>query len=386
LAVWICRRRGLLEGLLGAVVFSFSFVLVLYGSEARGYSSLLFFSLLCFALFESYRERPSLNLALCFWTSALLALLSHFTFLHFYAALLVWSFLLWRREGKPTGRDWVFLHGVPIVLSLMSLGILFTKLQIAGGPQGSRLEVLINALSVPYGGTELSLANLDAGVLSLGLAALLFCILLGEVIRQIRAGQSEGWFYLLMVILVPLVLLVLLRPEVFVLRYVLLSIFFGYFVFIQFLAHLLRRDMVGRILAGVLLGAFILGNANLLGKLLSYGRGQYSEALKFIAKNSLQDEIIIGSDQDFRNSLLVAYYAPRAATGKSFRYRGAQFPNPTEATWVITHTQDPFEVPQPVLSESGLTLAAVFESAPLSGFRWFVYCKESQCPAVVSVN
>ncbi|MBN8549573.1 MAG: hypothetical protein J0M12_09680, partial [Deltaproteobacteria bacterium] len=51
LAVWICHRRGLLEGLLGAVVFSFSFVLVLYGSEARGYSSLLFFSLLCFALF-----------------------------------------------------------------------------------------------------------------------------------------------------------------------------------------------------------------------------------------------------------------------------------------------------------------------------------------------
>lgn len=385
LAVRICLRQGVIEGLLGALVFSFSYILILYGSEARGYSGLLFFAVLCFELSKSYRREPRWIAAVCFWLSAVLGLLSHFAFLHFYAALLIGTWSLWRRGSKPSVGELLRLHLVPAAISCFLVVARLSNLLVAGGPQGSRLEVLINSLTVPYGGGELSISNLDGGVLLLGLAALVLLVLVTEIVQKIRSKQEDGLFFLVLVLGGPLVLLVVFRPQVFVVRYVLLSIFFGYFVFVGFLARLLRRDFPGRVLAGVLLGLFILGNASLLDKLFRYGRGEYVRALEFISSNSSQEAIVIGSDQDFRNSLLVEYFAARAAPGKTFRYVDRQYPHPTEATWVITHSQDQFEAPPADLPDSGLTLAAVFDSAPLSGLRWFVYCKESQCPAVVSV-
>lgn len=386
LATYVCLQEGVLEGLLGALAFSFSYILILYSSEARGYSSLLFFSLLCFVIARRYRCEPSIPAALSFWLSAFLALLSHFTFLHFYAALLLWTIVEWKRSGKSSVLRLLQLHTIPLLACAALFATRFLNLTIAGGPQGSRLDVLINSLSVPFGGGELSISNLEAGVLLLGLAVFAVVVLTAEIVQQIKAKQEDAWFFFILVLVAPVILLVVFRPEVFVVRYILLSIFFAYFVFVKFLARLLRRDFAGRVIAGVILGLYILGNANMLDKLYRHGRGQYAQALDFIAAHSEQETITIGSDQDFRNGVLVGYFGARVRHGKTFRYIDHQFPAPSEADWVITHSQDPYEIPPAELPESKLTLAATFDSAALSGLRWFVYCREGHCPVIVGLR
>ena len=57
-----------------------------------------------------------------------------------------------------------------------------------------------------------------------------------------------------------------------------------------------------------LLAVFVAGNAVNTGNLLRFGRGQYLAALRFMERNSEGREVVITSDHDFRNGMLVNYY------------------------------------------------------------------------------
>jgi hypothetical protein len=383
LAVIASFRRGALEGLFGSILFTCSYVVILYGTEARGYSSLIFFALLSFLLLQNFFRHSAMWLALCFSLSSILGMLSHFSFIPFYAALFVWSFFqLLGKKHKLIFSDFLLLNLLPSTTAAAIYIDRFSKLTFAGGPQGSRLEVLVNAVSVPYGGYELSISNLDAGAVALGLAAVILALLFIEIVQEIRAGRSDAWFLFLVVFCAPVILLFVVQPHVFVLRYILLSSVFSYLLAGGFLARMYRRDSAGAAASSILIVAFVIGNGFLFQKLVVSGRGQYREALEFIAENSPQKEIYIGGNQDFRNALLVEYFGERSNTGKSFHYVEGQYPETTKAEWVIIQTQDQLLKPEAKLSDGNLTLSAVFDSAPLSGLRWFVYCRGTACPVI----
>lgn len=380
LAVGMHFQKGREEGFIAAVLFSLSYVLVLYGTEARGYSAMLFFSLLSFALAKRYSQQPSAVTAGLFFLSSLGGLLSHFTFLHCYVALLGWHVIQLVRRKLSFLDAWM-LHLGPLFVAALLVVTRVSKLEVAGGPQGSRLEVLVNAIVVPYGGFELSAFAVEQSLAMLVLAILIGGALVAELIAQVREGRDDAWFFVLIVFLAPVCLLLVFSPEVFVLRYVLVSICFGYFVAVSALARLHRRGAAATLLSAGLVSLYIVGNGLMLQELAYFGRGQYREALEFIARHSEENVIAVGGDQDFRNGLLVSFYGDTLSSGQRTRYANGQVPNAPEVEWLLFETQDQRQSAAEIEQTEGLAYLATFESAPLSGTRWFVFCK--QCPPVI---
>src|SRR5208337_1462020 len=87
-----------------------------------------------------------------------------------------------------------------------------------------------------------------------------------------------------------------------------------------FLAYLYSGWNLGKFLATLFIIIFIIGNAWHFSKLLIYGRGQYLKAMSFMSNNTQSDNMTIGSDHDFRNKLILAYYARRLPDNLNITY------------------------------------------------------------------
>jgi len=97
-AMW---RRGSVAAIVAAALVAFSFPLVFYSSEARGYSPAVFFALLAFDAMLHYVDRPGWLSAIVFNMACILGFLAHLTFVHFYLAALYWTLLRARRTKLP---------------------------------------------------------------------------------------------------------------------------------------------------------------------------------------------------------------------------------------------------------------------------------------------
>src|SRR5437870_7060917 len=91
LAWFIGARRDRRTAFFSMFLVSFSYVLILYSSEARGYAPLIFFCFLCFLVLESLLARPRWQAAALFSISAILGFTSHLTFVSFFVASFIWS-------------------------------------------------------------------------------------------------------------------------------------------------------------------------------------------------------------------------------------------------------------------------------------------------------
>jgi hypothetical protein len=124
LAAVLVRRHGRLEALLAAFLVGFSFVLIFFSSEARGYALAVGFALAATWLLERDRERPSLRLKLAFSACSILGLLSHLTFLFFVAGAGAVSFARLVRRREAPARDLLALgRQIPIARRTERLAI-----------------------------------------------------------------------------------------------------------------------------------------------------------------------------------------------------------------------------------------------------------------------
>ena len=138
----IGRRRGTTDAIFAMLVVGFSYVLILYSSEARGYAAAVFFAFLCFYLLDRYLETRRWPLALMFSLCAVLGLLSHLTFVCFYSSALVWSgYRLMKSRLGPSRTATALLscHAVPI-LFLATLYFADVRHIVVGG--GTPLTLL----------------------------------------------------------------------------------------------------------------------------------------------------------------------------------------------------------------------------------------------------
>jgi hypothetical protein len=156
-------------------------------------------------------------------------------------------------------------------------------------------------------------------------------------------------------------------------------------------AALLRRG-VARLCIGItLLAVFVAGNAVNTGNLLRFGRGQYLAALRFMEKNSDGREVVITSDHDFRNAMLVNYYKRYLERPDYIRYvdgpaldeeyvrtKGASL----GAEWLILHRFDLREKPERVTDHFGnkYQLTTIYRYSDLSGWNWLLYHNLNRSP------
>lgn len=371
--VWkIASRRGRAEAFTALALAGFSYPLVLYSSEARGYSPAIMFALASF-LFVERRLAGSRPAMFLFWLSAPLAFLSHSSFIYVYAGLFVWSALEeTRRNGviKGAGRL-CLLHIVPAVFAALYY-LLFLRSMVYGGGElgGAFKEVLLTA--------SMALGAPAGGFMGYAALALLIAGSMAGLVRLSRSGPGEPVFFISAIFIVPALIVAVMKPEFLYFRYFLVTFPFLYLLCVHGLCALYLRPGAPRAVFFVLVAVFCAMNLKSGVELVEYGRGSYSEAMEYMAEETPGDEVVVSGDHDFRNSLVTGFYA-RFFTGKKFVYidRGDRSVVPE---WFLAHSVDAGRRPPEFVFDSGTrySLKRSYGFAGVSGWSWFVYRKDAE--------
>ena len=86
--------------------------------------------------------------------------------------------------------------------------------------------------------------------------------------------------------------------------------------------------------------------------------------------------ITVGSDQDFRNGILVTYFSPRVGGPASIRYVARKDLAPTGTDWYIVHRLTAGNEPPGIVADARRNryrFQAHFAATPPSAIHWYVY-------------
>lgn len=342
-------------------------ILVQYSSEARGYAPAAFFALASFAIFSRLLAGRRKTDAALFAGLCCLGLLAHLTFLYVLAALAVWGAVAW--TGAADRRGGLVLAGafMPPFLILALLWLADLRFLVLGGGMEwsvSELlrELLRSTLGLPRGPLELLAIPILAGA--------------GwEVIVLARARRPEWAFFVTVLLLAPFTLLALTRPGFVAPRYFAVAV--PFFLFLVALAlDRLARQAWGRRLALAVGLLLLAGSAWQDAQLALVGRGGYSAAVEYVMRNSPPGEMTIGSDNEFRNPMLIYFHARQFPGGDEIIYRSPAEAAARPPAWIIRH--DFSSDPRPAAEFAGpqgkkYRLAREFPYSGLSGWHWQLY-------------
>jgi hypothetical protein len=370
LAGLIGLRQSRLEGCIAVILTSWSYLLIHFGTEARGYSLAIFFALLAWYALQQFEEKRSWIWIIVFWSAVVLGFLAHLEFAICFAGLVAWA--LWRfvrnrSKWRQAVIDLLALFTAPILLLLAFYFVAIRGMEIGGGPEWQVTPLLIKTASYMLGG--------PASGAAAGIAALLAVASIYVVLIYLMFERDDRWIFYAVVIMVPLGLLAILLPVPLSVRYFIISVAASLVLLSSGCAALLRRDVAGRGIGLTLLVVFVAGNAANTGNLLRFGRGQYLAALVFMEKNSNGREVVITSDHGFRNGMLVNYYKRYLARPDSIRYANGATLNEGGPDWLILHRFDLTGWPDRVTDEYGnaYQLVKIYRYSDNSGWNWLLY-------------
>jgi hypothetical protein len=369
LAALIAKRESTTAAVLAAVLFASSFLMILYSSEARGYELAVFFALLAVFAADRFTIDHRVGWGALVAVSSMLGFLAHLTFAQAYVALVVWTgyrLFRQRRGWKVWIDDMVLCHLPPAALVAWLYLIDIRRLEIGGGPESSVFDVTTSALSLSLGGPGDGIARIV-----LALAALLFVVVAIEFVR--RSGSDLWLFFATATLVGPALMLAVARPTYLFERYFLVAVAFMLLSLAWPLAWLLRRKAVG---AYALLVLFVAANSVHTARLIVHGRGHYLEAMRWMSQHSERRDITIGSDHDFRNGMVVAFYSRFLPSAPRIVYlRQDEWPT-GGPEWLLLHNQVRALTPPPRLGDRNgnrYLLSTVYPYSELSGWTWAVY-------------
>jgi len=358
------------RSILAALLLGGSYLSIHYGTEARGYAFALCFGFV--ALGVALRDGVTAwsRRAPLYWLALLLAVLGQALAVHWFAALVAWSTLhvaRARRGWSTTVMTLAWWHGVPaLACAAFYLGFL-RVMKGVGGPQEGALAPLERAIALatglPVSGADLTYVAGALGILAAGIWWL------------VRRGSDLWVLYAVGIAGSPAALWLLKPTDLYFERYFVVSAALWLLLAARLLASLATRGRAA-IACATILVAFVIGNAVRLEQLLRDQRGHYRAALRYIADRTAGDAITVASDQDFRNGILVAYFAPRLGIAKRIRYVARGELSLTGTDWYIVHRLTDGDVPPAIVSDAWRNryrLAAHFAATRPSGFHWYVY-------------
>ncbi|HEV2045517.1 MAG TPA: glycosyltransferase family 39 protein [Chthoniobacterales bacterium] len=374
LAWLIGRRRDKWAAFFSMILVSFSYVLILYSSEARGYAPLLFFCFLCFHVLESFLDKPRWETALWFSLGAILGFSSHLTFVNFFVASLFWFCTRLVRSGNRLttilGRV-TACYAAPVIYLIALYVVDIRHMDVGGGTPIGLLEGYAASLAWTLGAPNVyGIQMISVGVAVTGLLA-------GLAILW-RKELDLLFFFLVVVVIMPLGLAALQHGDLHYVRYFIVAVGFLVLLFGRVLGWLYERGRWGKIACVLFCGAYLVTNSWHLASLFKYGRGHTQDALQFMVENSKQSPVSFGGDQDFRIHFVLAFYWRETMPGKAMEYYEHERWPSGGPEWVIFHRES-FKPPVPpgkqFYDKSGnwFELARIFPTAPLSGVHWFIY-------------
>jgi uncharacterized membrane protein len=176
LAGFIGARRSALEGCIAVILTSWSYLLIHYGTEARGYSLAIFFALLAWYALQQFEERRSWIWTTVFWSAVVLGFLAHLEFAICFAGLVAWAlwrFVRYRSTWRQGVLDLFALFTVPIVLLLAFYFVAVRGMEVGGGPEYQVTPLLIKTASYMLGGPATGAA---AGITALLAVASIYAV------------------------------------------------------------------------------------------------------------------------------------------------------------------------------------------------------------------
>jgi hypothetical protein len=379
LAGLIGLRQSRLVGCIAVILTSWSYLLIHFGTEARGYSLAIFFALLAWYALQQYEERRSWIWTVVFWSAAVLGFLAHLEFAVCFAGLVAWAlwrFIRYRSKWRQAVLDLFALFTVPIVLLLAFYFVAIRGMEVGGGPKYQVTPLLIKTASYMLGG--------PASGAAAGIAALLAVASIYVVLVYLMFERDDRWIFYAVVIVAPLGLIAILLPVPLSVRYFIISVAASLVLLSSGYAALLRRGVAGLAIGLTLLVIFVAGNAVNTVNLLRFGRGQYLAALHFMETHSNDREVVITSDHDFRNGMLVNYYKRYLEQPDRTRYIDGRALHEEDvrtggsslgAEWLILHRFDLREQPERVTDTYGnrYRLVTIYRYSDLSGWNWLLY-------------
>jgi hypothetical protein len=408
LAGLIGLRESRFAGCIAIILTSWSYLLIHFGTEARGYSLAIFFALLAWYALQQSEERHgehdqfvrssalqaavitgrvpnrvnaelqarSWSWIIVFWSAVILGFLAHLEFAICFAGLVVWS--LWRfgshrAEWRQRLIDLFALFTLPVLLMSVFYFVSIRGMEVGGGPDYQVTPLLIKTASYMTGGPA-------AGAVA-GIAALLAVASIYVVLVYLMFERDDRWIFYAVVIVAPLGLIPVLRLVPLSVRYFIISVAASLVLLSSGYAALLRRGVAARAIGITLLGIFVAGNAVNTGMLLRFGRGQYLAALRFIEENSHGRPIVITSDHGFRNGMLVNYYKRYLERPDNIQCVERA---PSGAEWLILHRFDLTKQPDKLTDVYGnnYKLVSIYRYSDISGWNWLLYHNLEQVPVI----
>ncbi len=370
-------KRGLVAGIITLCLGTFSYPLIHYSSEARGYALGMFFALTSYVFFNKALSKTSMWPVILFQVSVLFGMLSHLMFIFVYVSLLAWFMTNQLRLGgrlNQLGVRLIIWNLAPITVSLALYFFFFQKMLIGGGDPRNHSDVLVSVGSLISG--AIKFPPLEAT------GILLSCIGFAVTFQHLRQeAGGEEIFYLGVVILVPLIFWLVVRPGFLSERYFFLGLPFFYVMIGRLLANLWQAHVFQKSICLLVLLFFSAGNFQRSIDLMTIGRGGYRQAVQFMASQTLENNISVGSDHDFRNKILLQYFSQYLPQEKKLLYfeKGHwPFDGPE---WLIAHSQKDDFTPPNIIEFKGIGnyfLSEIFQYKGLSGFHWALYRQHNQ--------
>jgi hypothetical protein len=376
LAWFIGARRDKWTAFFSMFLVSFSFVLILYSSEARGYAPLIFFCFLCFLILQSFFDKPRWQLASLFSLSAVIGFTSHLTFLIFLCASLIWFWVrLFRLQFSLAGiAAWTAaLYAIPFIYLGALYFIDLRHLQIGGGTPISVLDGYGATLAWVVGGPNASSLQLLTGALSVAGLLAGFFILIKE--------RSDEWiFFLAVTVIIPLSMPLFEHGTLHYVRYFIVAFAFILILLGRVLGRLWESGRAGRIACWLVCFLFSALNAQSIGGLFKYGRGHLADAINFMAQNAREQPPSFGGQQDFRIQFMLGFYWREMMGDKPANYYDHDHWPAEGPEWVVFHKES-FVQPLPPGKRftdkfgNWYELVRTYPTAPLSGVHLFLYRK-----------
>ena len=371
------KSWGRQEALCSIVLTGTSYPLLLYFSEARGYAPAIFFALAACAVLQQNQQRFHPARLALFWAASILGMLSHATFIMATIAFCVWSLA---QEIQATGSfprkalRFAAHHGPPLVFFAWWYVFFLRDMEIGGGPIYPKWEVVAQASALLVGFPEAS------GFPWVATAGVLAVVAVG-VVLLLRERDPRWLLFLTVLGLAPALMVILTRPTYLYFRYFIVCFPFFYLLLSHVVCRCYRAwPKWGRWLLAAAVAVLIAGQTPRVYALVTLGRGSYSKALARIAEDSPPGVVRIGSDHDFRNHLLVDFYAPLVPGGSRLRYVEQPRWGESPPDWIILHSQDLSYHPPQWFAVNGLgryRLADEYRFSGISGWNWFVFRGET---------
>jgi hypothetical protein len=374
LAWLIGARRDKWTAFFSMFLVSFSYVLILYSSEARGYSPLILFCFLCFLVLHSFFDKPRWQSAALFSLSAVLGLTSHLTFLIFLCASLLWFWvrLLGLKWSVPRIAVWTAAcYATPFIYFVTLYFVDLRYLQIGGGTPITALDGYGATLAWAFGGPNASRWQWFTGAISvLGLVA--------GLVLLIRDRLDEWVLFLGVVAVMPLTMPLFEQGTLHYVRYFIVALGFLLLLLGRVLGWVFQSGPGGKITCALLCALFLTLNGSAVGSLLKYGRSHIAEAIQFMDQTAREKPVTFGGEQDFRIQFVLSIYWREMMDDKPAGYYEHDSWPSEGPEWVIFHGES---FTQPVPPGKRFTdkfdnlyeLVRTFPTAPLSGVHWFLY-------------